>query len=161
MILAFPPSAGVQTANGAVVHWDLTALSAALEAGLVPLVNGDTVFDAQQGGTILSTEEAFVYLTDQLHPQRILLAGIEPGVWADYPACTHLLPRLTYPYLAQGGIQGSAAPDVTGGMAEKVALMLSLVQREPGLEAMIFSGLEPGAVTRALTGSAEGTSIGR
>ena len=62
---------------------------------MIPLVNGDTIFDDQRGGTILSTEDLFIYLARQLHPERILLAGLEEGVWADYPACTQLIGEIT------------------------------------------------------------------
>ena len=157
--LAFPPSAGVLAENGSVLRWDLSALQAALAAGLTPVVNGDTVFDTRLGGTILSTEDAFCALAGQLQPKRILLAGIEPGVWADYPACTLLLERLQAGADLQPGIGGSASPDVTGGMREKVELMSGLVQALPGLQALIFSGVEAGTVQGVLGGEVSGTVI--
>jgi isopentenyl phosphate kinase len=43
------------------------------------------------GGTILSTEDLFTYLAGLLHPEQILLAGNEPGVWADFPKNSRLL----------------------------------------------------------------------
>jgi isopentenyl phosphate kinase len=57
-----------------------------LSAGLIPLVNGDTIFDRIRGGTILSTEDLFYHLAyaPEQH-SRILLAGIEDGVWLDFP----------------------------------------------------------------------------
>ncbi len=160
-VIAFPPSAGVISANGLARTWDMQPLQAGLEAGLVPLINGDVIFDAILGGTILSTEELFATLAPSLHPQRILLAGIEQGVWADFPQCTRLVEQITprsYNMNASA-IGGSAAVDVTGGMRQKVESMLDLCQAIPGLEALIFSGEIPGNTQQALLGGSPGTLI--
>ncbi len=159
--IAFPPSASVVADDGLVLRWDLAPLRAALHNGLLPVVYGDVIFDARRGGTILSTEDLFGYLARQLHPGRILLAGREPGVWADFPACTWIVPEITPGNidLHSGHLAGSAAVDVTGGMRSKVQQALSWVQEQPGLEACIFSGEEPGEVERLLLGQAAGTIL--
>lgn len=160
-LMAFPPSALIVARDGQPVGWDIRTIQMALDHGLIPLVNGDVVFDTQRGGTILSTEEVFSALATALHPRRVLMAGIEPGVWADFPACTHIVDHITsggFTSLGRG-LSGSASVDVTGGMRQKVELMLRLVQRVPGLEVLIFSGLEPGLVQRVLMGAQAGTRI--
>ncbi len=159
--LAFPPSAGLWAANRQVEAWNLQPLQGALAAGLAPVVYGDVVFDWVLGGTIFSTENLFVHLAAHLHPRRLLLAGIEAGVWADFPARRQVIPQITPGSLARfaAGLGGSAATDVTGGMASKVQEMLALAQAEPQLEVFIFSGEEEGAVRRALLGSPAGTRI--
>ncbi len=162
-VIAFPPSAAVIARDGQPASWDLAPIRAALAAGLVPLVNGDTIFDEERGGTILSTEDLFFYLAHQLEPRRILLAGLEEGVWADYPVCSQLIDTITpgtFPYYS-AQIVGSASVDVTGGMLEKVRRMLDLAIHQPDFEAFIFSGLQPGAVASALGGSKIGTRISR
>jgi isopentenyl phosphate kinase len=159
--IAFPPSAAVIAADARVERWDIAPLQSALSAGMIPLINGDTVFDTHRGGTILSTEDLFLHLTPLLRPQRILLAGIEDGVWEDYPKCEHLAEVITpagYVGYRQN-IGGSASVDVTGGMREKVELMLHLVQDNPDLRALIFSGLYPGRLQAALSGEQPGTLI--
>ncbi|MFM8322861.1 MAG: isopentenyl phosphate kinase [Chloroflexota bacterium] len=160
-VVAFPPSACVSAADGQVRAWNLAPLQAALSHGLAPVVFGDVVFDEQRGGTILSTEDLFTHLAAVLRPQRVLLAGIEPGVWADFPDCTRLVETITPGTLAQaaGGLHGSAATDVTGGMASKVELSLRLAAAVPGLEVRIFSGEQPGVLQRALAGEPAGTLI--
>ncbi|HJW89908.1 MAG TPA: isopentenyl phosphate kinase [Anaerolineales bacterium] len=160
-VIALPPSASVIAQDGQVAAWNLDPLRSALQAGLLPVVFGDVVFDTQRGGTILSTEDLFAYLAGQLRPRRLLLAGIEPGVWADYPACTRLIPHIdpqSLPAVAPA-LGGSAATDVTGGMASKVQEMLALVQKNPGMEVFIFSGETPGLVLEALSGAQVGTVI--
>ena len=159
--IAFPPSGSVIAQDGKVVSWDLSPIQSALQAGLLPVVYGDVVFDTLRGGTILSTEDLFGYLAPHLHPQRILLAGIESGVWADYPERTQLVSEIT-PHnlpLVAPGLGGSAATDVTGGMASKVQLSLDLVSQIPQLKVLIFSGEQPGYVHRALLGDKIGTLI--
>lgn len=159
--VSFPASAGAEVADGEVQAWDLSRLVKALDVGLLPVVYGDVAFDRERGGTILSTEDIFQYLARQLGPSRILLAGIEPGVWADYPDNTRLAPTITPANIDSvlPALQGSAAADVTGGMRTKVDEMLTLVQHVPGLEVVIFSGVEDGSILKALQGEAGGTRI--
>jgi isopentenyl phosphate kinase len=160
-VIAFPPSASATTQDGQVENWPLTPITSALQAGLIPVVNGDVVFDRNWGGTILSTEDLFFYLAHPLRPDRILLAGLEDGVWEDFPACTRRIDSITtanyatvLPYL-----KGSAGVDVTGGMVQKVTRMLELTRQIPHLEALIFSGQKPGLVQQALLGALPGTVI--
>ena len=159
--LALPPSAALVAREGHPQRWELGPLRMALQAGLLPVVYGDAVFDTQRGGTILSTEDLFDYLARELQPQCILLAGIEPGVWADYPACTRLLDEIGPQFLKDEAesLQGSAFTDVTGGMRSKVRQSLDLVRAIPGLQVWIFSGEEAGSVYRALCGQRTGTLI--
>jgi isopentenyl phosphate kinase len=160
-IIAMPPSATVIASNGVVSNWNLEPIQAALLAGLIPLINGDTIFDRKLGGTILSTEDLFIHLAAHLPTDRILLAGIEAGVWADYPVCQHLVPHITPENYSStvAALTGSAAIDVTGGMAEKVTQMLTLVKKHPHINALIFSGLEPGNIEQALADQFPGTRI--
>ncbi len=61
---------------------------------MLPVVHGDVAFDEALGGTILSTEDVFAFLAEHLSPTRILLAGIEAGVWEDFPARTKLVKQI-------------------------------------------------------------------
>lgn len=160
-VMAFPPSATMLARDGKARWFEIRPLIAALESGLIPLVQGDVVFDTLRGGTILSTEEVFAALAPALKPESILLAGIEPGVWADYPQCTRLVELITPSNLGVAGhaLNGSASVDVTGGMREKVLLMLDIIQTQAGVTASIFSGSQPGNVSQALTGHPCGTMI--
>jgi len=159
--ISFPPSASIVAWDGQVQSWDLGPIRSALDAGLIPVVFGDVVFDRQRGGTILSTEDLFDHLAFSLQPGRIILAGIEPGVWRDFPANSQLIQEIT-PSTLPGivaSLSGSHATDVTGGMASKVQQSLELAQRVPGLSIEIISGEKPGFVQRALLGESMGTLI--
>ncbi|MFL7813845.1 MAG: isopentenyl phosphate kinase [Anaerolineales bacterium] len=159
--ICFAPSAGVLSRHRKILTWNLEPLRSAIKNSLIPVVYGDVVFDSELGGTILSTEDLFVHLAADLKPDRILLAGIDPGVWMDYPERTSLLTEISPADQALSGaaIGQSAATDVTGGMAEKVAQMLGLIRSYPTLEALIFSGEEPGSIQEALLGDHPGTRI--
>jgi isopentenyl phosphate kinase len=158
-VISFSPSASAISQDGKVLSWELKPLMAALQAGLLPVVHGDVVFDTLRGGTILSTEDLFEHLANELHPERILLAGIEAGVWADYPICSQLLREITPADIDQifPSLGGSAQVDVTGGMASKVQQSMRLIVEHPNLIIQIFSGDHPGNVLRALMGEKLGT----
>jgi isopentenyl phosphate kinase len=158
--LALPPSAAVLARAGRVESWDLAPLRSALERGLLPVVYGDAVLDLAQGGTILSTEDLFVHLARELRPECVLLAGLEAGVWRDFPSRSGLIDKISpRSYAAlQAGVGTAVGADVTGGMRSKVEQMLELAQ-ECGVSAQIFSGEVEGNVAMALRGRVVGTRI--
>jgi isopentenyl phosphate kinase len=160
-VISLPPSAAVIARDGQVKSWDLEPLQLALEAGLLPVVFGDVVFDNARGGTILSTEDLFSYIAVKMKPHRILLAGLEDGVWADYPTCQELVKEVTPDNInsISASLGESSGTDVTGGMIAKVKQSLDLVEKVAGLKVYIFSGEKPGAITRALTGETLGTAV--
>ncbi len=159
--IALPPSASVIASNGQVSVWETTPIRMALATGIVPVVFGDTVFDEVRGGTILSTEDLFMSLATALSPERILLAGLEAAVWADFPERTKVVEKITPQSFSEikTNVGKSAGADVTGGMESKVKQMLDVVEVNPEITIQIFSGVEPGNIVRALTGEVLGTLI--
>lgn len=160
-VIALPPSASVIARDGEISHWDLYQIKAALRAGLLPVIYGDVIFDLQRGGTILSTEDLFAHLARKLQPKRMLLAGIEPGVWADYPSSSRIIPKITPANHEEilPALSGSAATDVTGGMESKVQQCVALTREIPDLEILIFTGDKPGRLLKVLLGENIGTFI--
>lgn len=159
--ISLQPSAMVRAADGAISGWDLSTVQVALDSGLVPVIYGDIVFDSIRGSMVLSTEALMIHLAPRLRPQSILLAGIEAAVWADFPERLHPIDRIT-PSSFEGvaaKVGGSHGTDVTGGMQAKVADMLSLVKRMPGLTVQILSGEQDGNVASALGGTGLGTVL--
>jgi isopentenyl phosphate kinase len=161
--VTFSPSASVTARDGKVLIWDHSPILAALSNGLLPVIHGDVAFDDIRGGTILSTEDLFSFLAPQLHPQRIFLAGLEDGVWADFPSRERLLEEITpadISWLAPD-LGAAVGADVTGGMHSKVLGMIALVEKIPDLKIWIFSGEQPGNLRRALLGDTLGTCLHR
>ena len=159
--VGFPPSASVSVVDGRIAAWNPDPVKAALDANLVPVVFGDVAFDSVRGGTILSTEDLFVYLAAHLHPARVLLAGDEEGVYSDYASHAEIIPEITPSSFSEQSklFEAPSVADVTGGMAGKVQAMLDLVQQTPGCQVRIFSGLIPGNLPRAISGESLGTLI--
>jgi isopentenyl phosphate kinase len=157
----FAPSGSVTPSSSTILSWNIEPIRSALGHGMTPVIFGDVVFDLALGGTILSTEELIIYLAKKLHPSRILLAGIEAGVWEDYPGCTRLFKQITpesFPGL-RDQIKRSNSPDVTGGMLSKVESMVGLIQILPDVQVNIFSGVTHGSIYNALCGLSDGTTI--
>lgn len=148
-VLSLQPSATAVAEAGQPRRLHTDAIERALEHGLVPLVYGDVAFDRAWGGTILSTEALFGYLADDLRPRRVLLLGNAPGVLDDRHQVIPLITPRNYAQVTRH-LRGAAGPDVTGGMADKVAQMLALVRRIPGLRVWILTGNEPENLRRAL-----------
>jgi len=152
-VLSVQPSASARCHDCSLEYLDTRPLHAALARGLVPLVYGDVALDDARGGTIISTEDIFVYLADELHPTRILLLGEVEGV---LDVSRNVIPRITpadLPTLRET-LTGSAGVDVTGGMEDKVTRMVELVQRHPKTCVHILSGAVPGLLTCVLLDSA-------
>lgn len=159
--ISFPPSGAIIAKDGQAVDWNLAPLKKALQFGLLPVVYGDVVFDQDRGGTILSTEDVFVHLAGQLQPKRILLAGVDEGVWEDFPDCTRLVSEINMENWRKvtAGLSGSSSTDVTGGMQSKVRAMLDLVRENPEMQVIIFNGRTPGNLLAAIRGESLGTRI--
>jgi isopentenyl phosphate kinase len=159
--LPFPPSASMVSDHRVVTRHNIETIRRALAANLLPVVQGDVAFDESLGGTILSTEDVFKFLVEKFSPKRVLLAGIEAGVWEDFPARTKLVKQIQLSDYEKmrTGIGGSVSTDVTGGMKAKVQEMFSLIQKNQNLTVQIFSAEEHGFLTRALQGENMGTLL--
>ena len=160
-VLSFVPMNCVRSDNGKIVSWDIRDIEHCFGKKLIPVIFGDTVFDRSLGGTILSTEDLFTHLCSELQePPRILLAGLEEGVWKDFPAKTNLLHEISIRDTDNDSyILGSASTDVTGGMHEKVRLMQGLIRTGKAGSAVIFSGELDENVCKVLKGENIGTAI--
>lgn len=159
-VLSLQPSACTLAEEGKIVSLDTQAIERALSGGLVPLIFGDVAFDRAWGGTILSTEDLFFHLAQDLRPDRILLLGNAPGVLDDTQTIIPHITPANYPEYRRF-LRGSRYTDVTGGMADKVERMVDLVQRMPNLQIWILTGQESGNLSAALssTGWSTGTRI--
>jgi isopentenyl phosphate kinase len=157
-VVSYQPSASARCRRGELMYFDTHPMKQVLEANLVPLVYGDVAVDAVQGFTIVSTEQIFDNIARELHPTRIILAGIVDGVYDADPLADSEARR--YREITpgnweevKGALGGSHAVDVTGGMFSKVQDMYHLVLAQPPLQVHIVSGEISGHVGSALSGS--------
>ncbi|MFN8420490.1 MAG: isopentenyl phosphate kinase [Anaerolineae bacterium] len=158
-VIAVSPFASALSSDGKITSLETRSVQAALDHALIPVVYGDVSLDALRGGTIISTETVFDYLTERLIPQRIFLLGEVEGV---YDSAGAVIPHINNANFAEiaAALGGSGGTDVTGGMASKVRGMLDLATRLQGLQTRIFGGITAGQLESALLGqSAPGTLI--
>lgn len=159
--LSISPLSCVQSENHQIAGWDCSQINQCINNEVIPVIYGDVVFDSHLGGTILSTEELFSWLAMHVSPQQILLAGLEDGVWKEFPNKTEMIHEINPKNVGdhKSDILDSISPDVTGGMRSKVNLMVSLIQQLPSLEVQIFSGVQKGNIRSTLLGERVGTLI--
>ncbi len=157
--VAFPPSASVTCAAGEIQEMAVQPIAQAIEAGLLPMIYGDVAFDSVQGAAIVSTETIFAYLAQHLQPSRVLIAGIEAGVYANFPESNEILPSICQEDPDRIELGGAQATDVTGGMRGKVEAALVIARLNPNTEVRIFSGVEPGSIEDAILGAKPGTLV--
>lgn len=159
--VTFSPMSFISSSNGTGNAFFQFPFDTALSSGIIPVIHGDVMFDHVLGGTILSTEDIFSFLSDFYHPQKILLAGIEDYIWADFPEKKFPIKSITTRNFdeVKNLIGASASVDVTGGMITKVKLMLDLVKRSPGTKISIFSGLTSDCLIKEVLGLPTGTLI--
>jgi isopentenyl phosphate kinase len=151
------PSAGAIARESKIVKWDLKPLHKIMELGLVPCVYGDAAIDEKKGMTILSTEEVFAFLAEELKPRRIIVAGDVDGVLAGNPneGSAPLIPEINKKNFedVKKWLGGSrAAADVTGGMLGKVAKLREIAAISKNSEIIVVNGLAAGRVHDALLG---------
>lgn len=147
--VSLPPSALVRCHDGTIVHFAVEPVRLTLQRGLLPVLYGDVAFDDRRGTTIVATEEVLAGLAGHLPPARISLVGVVDGVFAADPIRhpdARPIPRLTVAQVReQTALLGAShGIDVTGGMAGKIAVMINLLERHPGLRVHLLSGEEPG-----------------
>lgn len=158
-VMAFPPSASALAEDGQLIELAHEPIRLAVDHGLVPVVQGDVAFDRKQGSAIVSTEQVLGALVEPLHADTLLLAGLEAGVFADYPENRRLLPELRYEDVSAIRLGGAPSEDVTGGMASKVDIAFELLRDHPSLDICIFSAETPDSLRSALAGQPRGTRI--
>jgi len=157
--ISFAPSASSVSSKGQIVKLMVEPIKRALDVGLLPIVQGDVAFDQEQGSTILSTEMVFRFLAPLLMPTSVLLAGIEPGVFKEYPSRGEIIGEIVDGDIDSLKLGPSTAPDVTGGMGSKVREAMSISRSVPGMNVRIFSGKGPNSVYDALLGEPVGTLV--
>jgi len=158
-LISFPPSATIMARGQKVETWNLAPIIKVLRSGLIPVVYGDVVFDQELGGTILSTEELFYHLAAHLNPDRVLLAGNEKAVFADFPANQKAIRHIDKNAPLDDFLQGSQNQDVTGGMRSKVSQMQALCRQSEACQVEIFRATDANELLQALKGQHSGTII--
>mmetsp|Transcript_45875 Transcript_45875/g.92579 ORF Transcript_45875/g.92579 Transcript_45875/m.92579 type:complete len:303 (+) Transcript_45875:68-976(+) len=106
-------------------------VKATLDAGLVPVVHGDAVFDAKQGSAIMSGDLILDYLCSTLKPSAAVFLTDVPGVFTKPPGQpgAQLIPKILVSSDGRASLpeMSTAEHDVTGGIEEKLRTAISVV----------------------------------
>jgi isopentenyl phosphate kinase len=155
------PSASLLSHDGEVTAMSMRSIETALSNRLIPVVYGDVSLDSVLGGTIISTEKLFFYLSTVLTVDQVFLLGEVFGVYGSSGEVVENITSANFGSLFSV-LGGSAGTDVTGGMETKVEDMLSVIERSSKMTIRIFSGLTENLLHDALLGKAHpGTLISR
>ncbi len=153
--ISIQPSACCMAADGEIVRIFTEPIMSSINAGLIPVLFGDCIFDEVRGCTVISTEQILRHLSQYIHPARVLCFEQVGGVYTSDPLRhrdAKLIPEISTGNINQlesclGGAYSGI--DVTGGMRAKVHELLEIAKM--GIECEILSG-QKGYVKRALMG---------
>lgn len=158
---AFPAQASSYAVmeNGRLVKMDTDAIGGMVRLGLVPVCYGVPAFDKAKGCSILSGDQIAPYLAKKLGAERIIEAGDVEGIFTVNPKRNkdaELIERVTLANYKEiiVHLNGSLAPDVTGGMKQKYTELLAAAQAGIVAQIVHFKSLK-----NALAGEHIGTVI--
>jgi isopentenyl phosphate kinase len=121
-----------------------------LSMGVLPILSGDMVFDADRTFVIFSSDWIPELFVGSLPLRRVVMLTNVPGVMDYSSREPELIARITEEnyetVLKQAG--ASRQQDVSGGMRNKVKALLRIA--ELGVEGVICDGRRPAVLTPAL-----------
>jgi isopentenyl phosphate kinase len=143
-VISIQPSASARTRDGELIHLDTQTIRTALDHNLIPLIYGDVAFDETRGMAIMSTDALFAYLAPLLEPARIVYTTAVNGIYTADPNKhpeAELLREITPATFAEirAHVGESHGYDVTGGMLDKLARSVALVEQFPQLHIYILA----------------------
>lgn len=152
--VAVPPSSFITSRNKRIESARLEMVEKYLEMGMVPVLYGDVVLDADEDlkMAVISGDQLVSYLSLKLKPERIILGSDVDGIFdrdpKKYPQA-QLLERVQSLEDLQF-LEGAQTVDVTGGMAGKLAELLELAEK--GIESELINVGCEGLLENALKG---------
>jgi isopentenyl phosphate kinase len=129
--VVIPPFCIARMQNGRILSFDSTILTDILKTGSTIVTHGDVCIDTIRGASILSGDSIVTYLTQQLHPDDVLIGTDVDGVFDSNPhtnPSARLIPVIDSSNRNQtlAATGPSKNTDVTGGMEKKVLELLEL-----------------------------------
>jgi isopentenyl phosphate kinase len=150
----FHPMSFVTFDNGKVRKLLLDPVRQALQAGLIPLLHGDLVFDESRGIGVLSGDRIASLVGNKLGASRILLGSDVDGVYSQnpktFPSATLITEVTSKNFRSVLNASRGPSGDTTGGMGEKVRQALQMAKN--GCECYIFNLRERNSLRKILQG---------
>lgn len=143
-VVSIQPSASAHMHDGEIAGLAVSSMQTALEHNLIPMIYGDVAFDDTRGMSIASTDALFTYLAPILKPSLIIYATAVSGIYTADPLKhpdAKLIPEITPESFQEIRAHVGAAHgvDVTGGMLDKLARSIALVEKFPSLDIHIVA----------------------
>lgn len=159
-VLPLQASAVLNEKNNTMALFNIRHLKQILDTGFIPLLGGDMGLTKKNQAIVVSADKLAVLLAKTLPNSKIIFATDVNGVFAEFPVSDNVKPL---PVLSRKEIKSMLKKmnelkiryDVTGGMAGKLRIMLLLRNKE----VIIFNGLRPGNLTKALAEESVGTRL--
>lgn len=159
-VLPLQASAVLNEKGGAMFLFNLQHIKQILAAGFIPLLGGDMGLTKKNKAVVVSADRLAVLLCKALPNSRIIFATNVNGVFEKFLSPDD---RRPFPFLSRKNLKRLIGKmteqknkyDTTGGMVGKLRTLLSL----RGKEVVIFNGLQPGALSKALSGKPVGTKL--
>lgn len=144
----------------AMVHFDIRRLKQMINVGFIPLLGGDMGLTKKNQAIVVSADKLAIFLTKALPASKIIFATNVNGVFNKFPPTANAKPlsvlsRREIKFMLKKMSERKIRYDVTGGMAGKLRTTLALQKKE----IIIFNGLKPGNLTKALDGESVGTRL--
>lgn len=141
--VSIPPAAVIRQKNRRISSFDTRSVHDYLRAGFVPVLYGDMVLDSRLGSSVCSGDQIVAYLGKKA--KRMVLATNVDGVLAE----GKLVPEISRKNFSRikKHLGSSGSPDVTGGMAGKIAELLKV--KKP---AYVVNARKPERVVALLLG---------
>lgn len=143
-VVSLQPSASARTRDGELIYLDAQNIRSALDHALLPLIYGDVAFDETRQMAIVSTDAQFAYLAPLLQPTRIIYTTAVNGIYTADPnkhPDAQLIREITPQTFAEirAHVGASHGYDVTGGMLDKLARSVALVEKNPALDIFVIA----------------------
>jgi isopentenyl phosphate kinase len=155
------PGSAATASEARIASFQAEPFAIALSGSLLPVTYGDVVMDRERGASILSTETVLAGLADSLPDhgwtvERAIWLGETDGIF-DAEGVTVSRVSASLGDRLRDAVGGSAATDVTGGMAHRLDTALALA--EHGVRSWIGDGTREGTLARALIGEEVGGTV--
>lgn len=159
-VLPLQASAVLNEKRGSMFLFNLQHIKQILSAGFIPLLGGDMGLTKKNQAIVVSADRLAVLLGQALPNSRIIFATDVDGIFEKFPPPDEkgpfsFLSRKNLKRVLEKMTEQKNKYDTTGGMVGKLRTLLTLRQKE----IVIFNGLRPGALSKALSGKSVGTRL--
>jgi len=154
-VVPFMASSFMLASRGRIVGADLQPLKTFLGLGVVPLLCGDVVPDEEMGFSVISGDQAAIYLAERMNARLVIFGCDVDGVYSADPkknptaTLIEVVTPSTFKKLLQTASE-PASPDVTGGMLGKIRESLRLVEK--GIDVVIMNLTRPQDLVKLIEG---------